>query len=72
MFSEVKLTLFQWLRYIKATVTDVKRVIGRTITEEDTQIETKRVAYAIKDAGNGKIGVQVEYNRFIFYIIHSN
>ena len=48
----------KWLRYLKSTVTDVKRILGKKYSEKDVEIESKRAAYKIVEH-DGKIAVQV-------------
>ena len=52
------LTLLQWLRYLKSTVTDVKRLLGKKHNEKDVEIESKRAAYKIVEQ-DGKLAVPV-------------
>lgn len=52
--------LTQWMRYLKSTVTDVKRLLGKKVTEKDVQLEGKRDAYKIIES-DGKIAIQVMY-----------
>jgi len=52
--------LTQHLRYLKSTVTDVKRLLGRQLSESDVQLEAKRSAFKIADIG-GKLSAQVMY-----------
>eukprot|EP00026_Physarum_polycephalum_P003020 Phypoly_transcript_03029.p1 GENE.Phypoly_transcript_03029~~Phypoly_transcript_03029.p1 ORF type:complete len:827 (+),score=228.19 Phypoly_transcript_03029:96-2576(+) len=52
--------LTQWMRYVKSTITDVKRLLGKKHSEKDVEIESKRAAYKIVDQ-DGKLAVQVMY-----------
>jgi heat shock protein 4 len=54
-------SLTQWLRHIKSTVTDVKRVLGKKLSEHDVQVEAKRVAYKLQETPEGKLAVQSMY-----------
>lgn len=54
-------SLTQWLRHIKSTVTDVKRVLGKKLSEKDVQVEAKRAAYKLQENGDGKLVAQVMY-----------
>lgn len=46
------------MRYLKSTVTDVKRLLGKKYSEKDVEIEAKRAAYKMVDQ-DGKLAVQV-------------
>jgi heat shock protein 4 len=52
--------LTQWMRYLKSTVTDVKRILGKKYSEKDVEIESKRAAYKMVEQ-DGKLAVQVMY-----------
>lgn len=56
------------MRYLKSTITDVKRLLGKQLSETDVQIEAKRAAYKLIEI-EGKLGVQVIFvASFYLYI----
>jgi heat shock protein 4 len=52
--------LTQWMRYLKSTVTDVKRILGKKLAESDVQIEAQRSAFKMHEV-DGRLSVQVMY-----------
>eukprot|EP01111_Echinosteliopsis_oligospora_P011189 TRINITY_DN362_c0_g1_i2.p1 TRINITY_DN362_c0_g1~~TRINITY_DN362_c0_g1_i2.p1 ORF type:complete len:802 (-),score=310.35 TRINITY_DN362_c0_g1_i2:32-2437(-) len=52
--------LTQWLRAIKSTVTGVKRILGKKLTEEDVKAEAKNIGYKLSEK-DGRISADVMY-----------
>jgi hypothetical protein len=52
------------MRFVKSTITDVKRLLGKKHSEKDVEIESHRAAYKIVDQ-DGKLAVQVSKGKFM-------
>eukprot|EP00276_Gloeochaete_wittrockiana_P006546 CAMPEP_0184645614 /NCGR_PEP_ID=MMETSP0308-20130426/2127_1 /TAXON_ID=38269 /ORGANISM="Gloeochaete witrockiana, Strain SAG 46.84" /LENGTH=839 /DNA_ID=CAMNT_0027074803 /DNA_START=71 /DNA_END=2590 /DNA_ORIENTATION=- len=53
--------LNQLLSNSRNSITDLKRLIGRRLSDEDIQQDLSRVLFKVVDIGEKKIGVQVQY-----------